>query len=274
MEMLGAGDTSGPALSSRHRAGVLTLVARVEDEGGAAPARVQHLFCLGAQFGAGSRGENSGLRGGNRRGGRTPLGGAPSSATAEDADVIVAVVGERPPKAGGELATRVVVDDDVGAVTDAQRVHQGGETVRRGDLCGHGVIGVGNVVGPVDVDGAGDVGLVVLVARGQILCLLATVAKIPLLYVAADVNYPQVRVVEVLGEPLRLGKGVEVSHRCYLFLLKEVVFASESFGEFPGPFGLVLAEPAFDDLVLQVVFYTLDPTPRSTPKEPHEIVAV
>src|SRR4028118_2290917 len=85
---------------------------------------------------------------------------------------------------------------------------------------------------------------------------------------------PRVRCGEVLGEPLRLGKGVEVSHRCYLFLLKEVVFASESFGEFPGPFGLVLAEPAFDDLVLQVVFYTLDPTPRSTPKEPHEIVAV
>src|SRR5215218_4711813 len=57
-------------------------------------------------------------------------------------------------------------------------------------------------------------------------------------------------------------------------LLKEVVLADVSFGELFSLLGIILAQATLDYLVLKVVFYVLDPTPRSPPEVLHELVAI
>src|SRR5215207_10466339 len=87
--------------------------------------------------------------------------------------------------------------------------------VGRSDLHGDGIFGVDDIAGPVDVDRTGDVALVVLIARGQVLSLLAAVPEVPFLHVPANVHDPDTGLVQVFGEPLRLRQGIEVLHELY-----------------------------------------------------------
>jgi hypothetical protein len=159
----------------------------------------------------------------------TTLGGPLLKAAVEDGDVVMTIVGERPPETGGELAARIVVDDDVGIVADPQRAHERSEAVGRSDLDWDGVLEVGYVAGPIYIDSAGYMSLFVLVERGQILGLLALVPEVPFLYVAANVYDARARVFKVLGEPVCANEGVVVV-RHLLFLLEEVVLAGVGFG--------------------------------------------
>src|SRR5918993_445266 len=109
--------------------------------------------------------------------------------------------GQGLPQPGGELAACVIVDHDVRVVANAQRAHSLGEAVRGGDLRWHRVVGVGYVAGPVHVDGAGDVGLVVFVARSEVLGLLAAAPEVGLFHVAPYVY--DADITQMVGEPVR-----------------------------------------------------------------------
>src|ERR671914_2225586 len=56
--------------------------------------------------------------------------------------------------------------------------------------------------------------------------------------------------------------------------LEEFVVAGVGFGELAGSLFVVFAQATFDYLVLQVVFESLDPAPRSAAELLHELVAV
>src|SRR5918997_2742161 len=59
-----------------------------------------------------------------------------------------------------------------------------------------------------------------------------------------------------------------------LLLSEEVMLADIGFGQFTSPFGVIFAQTALDDLALEVIFYVLDPTPRTPSEVLHYIVAV
>src|SRR5919202_4309849 len=100
--MLGPGNASGPSLAPRHDAGVLLFVACVENEG-AARGGGDHILGLLAPPRPGLRGEEGGLRLQELRGRRAALAGPLVPAAVEDRDAVVAVVGQGPPQARGEL---------------------------------------------------------------------------------------------------------------------------------------------------------------------------
>src|SRR5215210_449713 len=194
---------------ARHGTGVLTLVARIENEG-AAPAEERFGFRPPTGSWLGCEDGRFGFR--DLDGSRTALGCPLVPAAVEDKDLVVRIVGQGPPQTGGELSPRVIVNHHPGVVTDTKGTHRPGEASWRGDLCGHGVVGVGYVAGPVHVDGAGDMGLIVLPAGREVLRLLAYNAKVSLLYVTPDVYDAQVFVFETGGEPVGRDEGVPVLH--------------------------------------------------------------
>jgi hypothetical protein len=106
----------------------------------------------------------------------------------------------------------VVVDDYVRIVADAERAHSLGEPVRRGDLRRHRVFGIGDIAGPVRVDCAGHVRIIVLVARSEVLGFLASFAQIRLLHVSPYVHHADVVVLQMVGEPVRRDQGIEILH--------------------------------------------------------------
>src|SRR3712207_96687 len=55
-------------------------------------------------------------------------------------------------------------------------------------------------------------------------------------------------------------------------LLEDGLLAGVGFGEPAGPVPVVLAQAPLHDLVLQVVFESLDPTPGTPVELPHEVV--
>src|SRR5918998_228700 len=59
-----------------------------------------------------------------------------------------------------------------------------------------------------------------------------------------------------------------------LLLSEEVMLADIGFGQFTSPFGVIFAQTALDDLALEVIFYVLDPTPRTLSEVLHQVVAV
>src|SRR5215212_10697237 len=59
-----------------------------------------------------------------------------------------------------------------------------------------------------------------------------------------------------------------------VLLLEEVVLADVGFGELFSLRCIILAQAAFDDLVLEEIFHVLDPTPRPPPEVLHELVAI
>src|SRR5215210_4615373 len=61
--------------------------------------------------------------------------------------------------------------------------------------------------------------------------------------------------------------------RFSMLLLQDIVLADVGFGEPAGFVLVVFAEAAFDHLVLQVVFESLDPTPRPHIELLHEVIA-
>ena len=69
------------------------------------------------------------------------------------------------------------------------------------------VVGVGDVAGPVNVDGAWDVGLVVLLAGGEVIGLLAPSAEVRLLYITPDIYDAHLLVIEMCGEPSVVTRG-------------------------------------------------------------------
>ena len=93
-------------------------------------------------------------------------------------------------------------------------------------------------------------GLVVLLAGGEVIGLLAPSAEIRLLYVTPDVYDAHLLVIEMCGEPVCSDERVLFLH---LLLLQDVVFAGVGFGEPAGFFFVVFAEAPSDHLVLQVV---------------------
>src|ERR671910_535431 len=68
-------------------------------------------------------------------------------------------------------------------------------------------------------------------------------------------------------------KPPALAGRVITLLLEDGVLAGVGFGERAGCVLVVLAEAAFDHLVLQEVFEVLDPTPRTPVELPHEVVA-
>src|SRR5829696_7281550 len=118
VEVPGARYVAGAPLSSCYGTCVLPLVASVEDKG-AIFARGEHVLRLLTPPATQPRVKDGGLDGGHLGGGRVILGGPLLPTPVEDGDAVVTVVEECPPQAGGELATRVVVDDDVGSIPDA-----------------------------------------------------------------------------------------------------------------------------------------------------------
>src|SRR3712207_3508933 len=68
----------------------------------------------------------------------------------------------------------------------------------------------------------------------------------------------------------RSHKGVEG----HALLLEEVVFSGIGFDELAGSLFIVHAEAALYDLVLEVVFESFDPAPRTPTELPHEVVAI
>src|SRR5215212_5087467 len=210
MQMGGTGYVTRPARLAHHGAGVLALVARVDNEGVVTAG--EEIFGLPPPAGPGFWGEDGRPRFGDPGRRRAALSGPLRPAAVENGDRVVAIVRKRPPQPGGELAARVVVDDDVGIVADPERAHRLSEAVRRSDLCRHGVVGVGDVAGPIHVDGAGDVCLVVLLAGGEVLGLLATLPEVRLLHVPPYVHDANVPVFQVVGEPVRRDEGIELFH--------------------------------------------------------------
>src|SRR5215212_8208954 len=117
VEMGGTRHVAPPTLPTHHGPGVLSLVARVEDEplvpGG------QEIPCLLPPAASGSWREDGRL-GFGHLGRRRAVFGRPLCPTAvQDGDTVVAVEGQGPPQPGGELAARVIVDHDVRVVADA-----------------------------------------------------------------------------------------------------------------------------------------------------------
>src|SRR5215212_3955832 len=270
VEVGGPWYTSRPSLSSRHGASILPLLARIENESVATLAGGEEAFGVRPPAAPRLRGEEGRLRFGDFGGGRPVLGRPLLPAAVEDEDTVVAVVRKGPPEAGGELATRVVVYHDAGLVADAERSHETRETFRGCDLRRHGVVGVGDVAGPVNVDCAWDVGLVVLLAGGEVRGLLAASAEVGLVYITPDIHDAHLLVIEMCGEPVGSDERVLFLH---LLFLQDVVLAGVGFGEPARPYFVVLAETSFDHLVLQVVFENFDPTPRAQPELLHQIVA-
>src|SRR5215218_7674368 len=208
VEMGGTWHVAPPTLPAHHGPGVLTLVARVEYQG-LIPGG-QEIFGLLTPAASGPRHEDGRL-GCGHLGRRRAVFGRPLCPTAvQDGDTVVAVEGQGPPQPGGELAARVIVDHDVRVVADAQRAHSLGEAVRGGDLRRHRVVGVGDVAGPVHVEGAGDVRLVVFLARSKVLGLLAAPPEISLFHVAPYVY--DADIAQMVGEPVRRYQGIEIFH--------------------------------------------------------------
>ena len=73
------------------------------------------------------------------------------------ADRFMTIVGEGPPEPGGKLASIVIHGDDVGAVANAALGHRLGESTRRGNLSGNGIVRVNDITSPVDLNGSRDV---------------------------------------------------------------------------------------------------------------------
>ena len=111
VEVGGPRYTPRSGLPSRHGAGVLPLVARIENESVAPFARGEEAFGVRPPAALRFRGEDGRIRLGNFAGGRTVLGRPLLPAAVEDRDPIVTVVSKGPPETCGELATRVVVGD-------------------------------------------------------------------------------------------------------------------------------------------------------------------
>src|SRR5918995_2343222 len=248
VEVGGPWYTPRPGLPSHHSTGVLPLVARIENESVAPLAGGEEAFGVRPPAAPRIGGEVGRLRFGDFGGGRTILGRPLPPAAVEDKDPIVTVVSKGPPETCGELATRVVVGDHLRIISDAERAHELRETFRRCDLHRHGVVGVGDVTGPVNVDGAWDVGLVVLLAGSEILGLLAASAEVRLVHVTPDIHDAQLLVIEMCGEPVGSDEGV------HLLLLQDVVLAGVGLGQPAGSVFVIFAETSFDHLVLQVVF--------------------
>src|SRR5688500_9930461 len=171
MEVGGPWYTPCPGLPSHHGTGILSFVACIENESVATLARGEEIFGVRSPAALRFRCEDGRLRFGNFGGGRTVLDHPLLPAAVEDKDLVMTVVSKGPPEACGELATRLVVYHDAGIVADAERSHEIREMFRRCDLHRHGVVGVGDVAGPVNVDGTWDVGLIVLLAGGEVISL-------------------------------------------------------------------------------------------------------
>src|SRR5215211_7616205 len=248
VEVGGPRYTPRPGLPSRHGTGILPLLARIENESDATLARGEEALGVCPPAALRFRGEDGRIRLGHFGGGRTVLGRPLLPAAVEDKDQVVTVVSKGPPQTCGELATRVVVDDHLRIVADAERPHAIRETFRRCDLRRHGVVGVGYVTCPVNVDAAWDVGLVVLLAGSEVLGLLAAPAEVRLIYVTPDIHDAHLLVIEMCGEPVGSDEGV------HLLLLQDVMLAGVGFGESAGSHFVIFAEAPFYYFVLQVVF--------------------
>ena len=92
--------------------------------------------------------------------------------------------------------------DHMGLVADAPGGHRLGEPSRRRDLDGNRIVGVGDVGRPVDVDRAGDVRRQVLLACAPIIGLLDARRNRTGHHVSPDVDDADVRVAQVLRQPL------------------------------------------------------------------------
>ena len=87
-------------------------------------------------------------------------------------------------------------------IADAPLRHRLGESVRRRDLDGNGIVGVDDVGRPVDVDRAGDVAGQVFVARTTIIGLLHAGGDLSGHDRPPHVDDAHIRVVQVLGQPV------------------------------------------------------------------------
>ena len=205
----GAGDMAGPAVEG-HLAPIAGFGHGVDEPDGAVVDGGEHLVPVGDQLRPESGRELFRRSVGRLGRQRSILGGPGPQPAVEHRRPVESDPAQHPPDARGPDRAVTVVQHHPGIVADTQRAHGGTELLRRRHGEPVGAVAVGQITHEVGEPGGRDVAALVVGPATQNL----EAAAFFHLHPDGAVEHHQIRVIEVLAQPLRRHQRV---HRRRLF---------------------------------------------------------
>src|SRR5581483_398389 len=194
-------NASPPTMTTRNLAAILSGIASVQQGHTLLANEGEHILRRGAQLWLHNGSERGGRIRGNA-GTQGPILTLPlRQSPIEHNHLIVTIIVQRPPEAGGKFRGRMsVIGDYEVLIANAQTSHRCGETGRRSNLRLHSVVGINDIAAPIDVERPRNVSLRVLFASANIQSILDAIV-LDGLDIAAHIHDAQMAIVQVIGEP-------------------------------------------------------------------------